>query len=457
MHERGHECGADPFLQTFLNNFFVPLVVFLGFLLLPLIPSTHRLLSAQHVATALTGLFMIIVPLVMAATSVGNTPRTSCDEVRNEQSSGVAAFIIVPIGLLGYKVYQWRVLSRRRLVLEGPLSERLRDGSIRLVSVRWLLAQPEGYTLRRRQDLPTEALVPPDAAVALLQSGHVAVLSYRWLTAAHPDPDGFHMRAVRGFFAAARGRPHRWRALFWDFGSCHQKERTDEETAAFKLALSVMTRLYASPLTCVLQHKRLPADFPNSQPTYELSGWCTMEQAAASLATESGGTLHDLGVGWVRLTRGKRRSPSEMAAIFADEGRTRFVGKADRATVAQMYAELHALVAEFDERTMPMCVRALDRLVFLSSKRAVPFITAVLVICIAFYLFLITRNPDDPSFGWDKLFIGLLLCVCVPLACCLPSRIVRDRVRQAWRSGGAVSSRGSAAIAPAAPPAYGGP
>lgn len=97
-----------------------------------------------------------------------------------------------------------------------------------------------------------------------------------------------------------------------------------------------MNYLYATPNSLVLQQKSLPDDFDPRQPTYDQSGWCTMEAAAAGLQTEGGGSRYEIGRGWSRLYASDRKTPKEMAAIFADESRTTFVGKADREQVAKV-------------------------------------------------------------------------------------------------------------------------
>ena len=86
--------------------------------------------------------------------------------------------------------------------IEEDLRARLRDGSLRLLSVPWLLDLARGgalHTLPHRQKLPPEALVPPAEAVKLHKAGRVAALSYRWLDAACPDKHGFHLARVRRF------------------------------------------------------------------------------------------------------------------------------------------------------------------------------------------------------------------------------------------------------------------
>ena len=124
----------------------------------------------------------------------------------------------------------------------------------------------------------------PEDAVRAIKDRATAVLSYRWLSDLHPDPNGFHMVAVRKALTSLV-RTRAIRALFMDFLSCPQKDgqgqRTATEAAVFDLAKETMSHLYASPRTLVLQHKRLPPGFTGY--SYDQSGWCNFEQAVARL------------------------------------------------------------------------------------------------------------------------------------------------------------------------------
>ena len=120
------------------------------------------------------------------------------------------------------------------------------------------------------------------------------------------------MRTIQAFFFnesqpfLSAWRQQRFHALFWDFGSLHKRPRNERQEEQFKRALAVMASAYASPRTVVLQHKALPLDFPADQPTYERSGWCTMEQAAASIEGQTS-KLFELCRGWIR--HAETRSP----------------------------------------------------------------------------------------------------------------------------------------------------
>ena len=83
------------------------------------------------------------------------------------------------------------------------LLESIANGSIALVRGRWVVAHFEaGGKLMRRQDLPPKAFFTVDELRKLVAAlgddwGLLFVaVSYRWLTAIHPDPDAFHLNIV---------------------------------------------------------------------------------------------------------------------------------------------------------------------------------------------------------------------------------------------------------------------
>ena len=282
----------------------------------------------------------------------------------NPSTLPAAGMCIAIIMYFSYRVFQGyrearETLLERLTAAEGTLPARLKDGSIRLLRVQWLLAQPSHWVMQRRQDLPNEAHVSTDEAVRLLAEGKVGALSYRWLTAQHPDPERLHLDALLRFFLQAPSHAAQYQAVFWDFASLPQHPRTEAETALFKGGLTCMTNLYASPRVLVLQHKGMgnmtctfPED-PSGQADYDHSGWCTMEQAAASLTTRGRATLYQLGVGWVKRRPRHVMRIEEMAAIFTDERRTKFLGSADRELVARLYADLYHKLRAFDSERVP--------------------------------------------------------------------------------------------------------
>ena len=190
-------------------------------------------------------------------------------------------------------------VERATMQAEGELPRRLRDGTIRLVHVDWLLEHASalatsGGGIACHQDLPAEAFVPSAEALALLEStpGSLAALSYGWLSPAHPDPYGFHLRAVAAWLHKHGGSV---RAIFWDWLSLPQRRpkvgRTTEEQARFQRSLEVMLHLYASPRVLVLQHKNMPSqhifsdlfsEALNTRP-YEKRGWYGRRRSGAPL------------------------------------------------------------------------------------------------------------------------------------------------------------------------------
>ena len=83
--------------------------------------------------------------------------------------------------------------------MEGDLPFRLQDGTIRLVRAQWLLSAACPAVMPRRQELPEEAFCSADEASERLRRGDrsIIALSYGWLTAAHPDPHGQTLAALR--------------------------------------------------------------------------------------------------------------------------------------------------------------------------------------------------------------------------------------------------------------------
>jgi len=163
--------------------------------------------------------------------------------------------------------------------IDGPIRERLADGTIRLLRCAWLLsADSDQYLgrdgsgkviMRRRQELPEEAFLSPSEAVQLLDGADrsILALSYRWLTREHPDPHGTALCAVRRFLRSKDGLGKC--GMFWDFTSLPQKDiakeaqglapRTPEEADTMKRGLEGMGYLYASTCgTAVVQLKDIP-------------------------------------------------------------------------------------------------------------------------------------------------------------------------------------------------------
>ena len=155
--------------------------------------------------------------------------------------------------------------------LDDRLVETLGEGHVRLVRVKWLLAQPLEFRLVRRQELEAleagaalSPLLTPDEAVALVRKGGrgVGVASHPWLSAGDPDPAG---ERVRLLCRALEERPY-IEALFFDFPSLFQHKRSEAQNAAFKRALSVVrTCCYTTPPLTLTPHPNCDIH-PNRHP-----------------------------------------------------------------------------------------------------------------------------------------------------------------------------------------------
>jgi hypothetical protein len=148
-----------------------------------------------------------------------------------------------------------------------------------------------GEALQKRQDLPEAAFWDVAAfqrmTMAGMCSSSIFALSYRWLTAEHPDPDSFHLSKVVAFlevhqtWAAENGDNVDDCAVFWDFGSLFQPERTPDQEVLFREGLRASNVWYGSSSTTVLIQSHLPPEFTAAP--YTQSGWCFVEATISSV------------------------------------------------------------------------------------------------------------------------------------------------------------------------------
>ena len=188
--------------------------------------------------------------------------------------------------------------------LENHTAKELRKGNLRLVSTLWLMQRPPGWTVQKLQDLPEEALLPPETAAEMFLNPwdnsivvvpRVVALSYRWLTPEHPDPDGVQLKQARQFlskllrFAASFGIDFKHAVdvkdvdvgVLWDFMSLPQQPRVTEDLKEqFREGLSIINRLYGSSTnTLTMQLTGTPPGITG----YHSSGWCLFEDAVSRL------------------------------------------------------------------------------------------------------------------------------------------------------------------------------
>ena len=187
---------------------------------------------------------------------------TLAEEIWRERSA-VAASSVTRSAVTSSAAADDEIAVRNPYFSVDALLQSVESGAIAPLRGRWLISAHEaGGTLARRQDLPAEAFwsaaeLKQFASRLGEQYGIAFVaLSYRWLSKAHCDPDGFHLGIVasvaRLYIGADRGKESPLVramveaglptaeadfALFWDFGSLPQTPRTPGEEALFRLGL----------------------------------------------------------------------------------------------------------------------------------------------------------------------------------------------------------------------------
>ena len=159
-----------------------------------------------------------------------------------------------------------------------------REGAaVRLIRAAYLVELDQlSEIIKPRQELPDEAFhdgpIGADHGVALV------AISYPWLTAAHPDPERFHMKTLAPLLAAAERDFNNQIAVFLDFMSLFQGQRTTEQNELFKQGLRAINLIYGHQQVTVWCLTRVPAGVERD---YHVRGWCTFERAIASaLKTE---------------------------------------------------------------------------------------------------------------------------------------------------------------------------
>ena len=160
-----------------------------------------------------------------------------------------------------------------------------------------------GEALQKRQDLPEAAFWDVAAFKRLREleqpMSSIFALSYRWLMAEHPDPDSFHLSKVVAFLEVHKAFMKKVGiyvdddcAVFWDFGSLFQPERTPDQKALFREGLRASNVWYGSAFTTVLIQSHLPPGFTATP--YSQSGWCFVEATISSVIKDSA-TRFDMG------------------------------------------------------------------------------------------------------------------------------------------------------------------
>ena len=240
------------------------------------------------------------------------------------------------------------LLAAREYFDVDTLLESVASGAIRPLRGRWIVEQHRAGKLAkldRRQDLPDDVFWSTDELRWLaLKLGDefgwlFVALSYRWLSAEHPDPDGFHLNIVASVSAlylnmaggkslggaaafpsalTAAFQQHGLRAdrtdfaLFWDFAALHQPPRTETEEALFEEGLQLSGVWFGhTETTCWLQSE-LPRHLTRGSKAaaaYDASGWCSTEAAISAVVKPA-----------VRCLDLARRTKSAMDVAYGPDG-----------------------------------------------------------------------------------------------------------------------------------------
>jgi len=107
--------------------------------------------------------------------------------------------------------------------------------------------------------------------------GGLVLLSYGWLTAEHPDPQGFYTRSVQQYLKAHQAYyindVQTDFGVFWDFASLPQS------TGIQVQEMCAVAQLYGSPWTTVVQLKQIP----DGTTPYHKRGWCEFQESISSI------------------------------------------------------------------------------------------------------------------------------------------------------------------------------
>jgi len=184
----------------------------------------------------------------------------------------------------------------------GALKRAASTDDTLLIDGHWLVKAAEaGTVLSKRQQLPDGAAADRDALLNSLwedtsrpwerckEHSYIGGISYCWATAQHPDPNGEQLKRLRAPLKCfLDGNPSSRTsavaqvlslAVFLDWCSLYQAERTDDELEVFKRGLKNVNLWYAHPLTWVFALTVVPAGV---KPFLE-RGWPRFEKAVSTL------------------------------------------------------------------------------------------------------------------------------------------------------------------------------
>jgi hypothetical protein len=271
----------------------------------------------------------------------------------------------------------------------------LAKGNVRLLRATWLLAQPEGFVLRRRQELPPEAFISRAELLAIYEASNaipsteadqpsrmpIISVSHFWRTKQHADPEGITINLVTNAIRQRWSNYARpkipvdrecWygprvetygftdMGIFMDWGSLFQEPRDEGlgEVTAFKDSLKAVNVWYAHQLVTCYLITEMPTD--GSILPYHERGWTSFEYQLSWMVkicersnvwpqvVDLGGKfeVRDVnGYGNMQLvnTSASCRRPAPCTPDAFEEGgehgRKHFTAGADRGVVAKRFRE----------------------------------------------------------------------------------------------------------------------
>ena len=287
-----------------------------------------RLAFQNTLETFLLASFSLLLLLAFPCHAMSGTDGSLFDVL---MTALVLGSLIGGLGFAAYDRRPFKPLSLSDKLIDEPVAKLLGDGTIKLLSCRWLLEEAEAAlprsevtglpVLQRRQVMEKEfpaAFVGHECAgdtneeaVKLFKAGkrQVLVLSYgcapppfaeppplysaecrcayAGLSAAEPDPHGDRLARLRLYLAEL---PHASECGLFMYHVClPQLPRTPEEDDLFGTALKKMQMLYASITgTAVIQIKDVPprpADFDGRLVIHGVPSDLNMEQLKAALVS----------------------------------------------------------------------------------------------------------------------------------------------------------------------------
>ena len=225
----------------------------------------------------------------------------------------------------------------------------LREGAaVRLVRTPFIVdLHARGKRLQPRQELPEDAFY--DGPIGAGSGVFVIAISYPWLQANHPDPEGFHLATLAPLLAAYEEMREMPVVVFLDFMSLFQGERTPNQQKLFSQGLRAINPLYGQQYVMVWCLTRVP---PGIERDYFVRGWCTFELTIASALKDE---LYLLDLGQLCLApsavddfytqvelvcyagRQPPLSPDAFSSMLTSKAFTN--GKSDHQLVAGLYAD----------------------------------------------------------------------------------------------------------------------